>query len=222
MPPFWFISTIILFYFSAPVLHKLDNKTFYRFGLPFVILVCLFTYRPEHNANPFLAYIHFMPVYILGMWASYYREQIQTWSRRLLPLLALTYLALTVLDLTGNISISRNLSFEYVIREGALVFNIYMFKALVLCLGLMMLFYQLRNRSMPLLEILGYYSFGVFFVHYLFISISRKVLGTMGFSFDFSLPTYLMFFVFVLLLSIGAVYAVKRLTGRYSRYLIGS
>jgi peptidoglycan/LPS O-acetylase OafA/YrhL len=83
-------------------------------------------------------------------------------------------------------------------------------------------FYKLRDRSMPLLEILGHYSFGVFFVHYLLIGISRKIIEIAGFKIDFSLITYVIFFMFVLMLSIVTVWLVKRMTGRYSRYLIGS
>ena len=222
MPPFWFISTIVLFYFTSPLLHKIDNRNFYRYGFPLVMVICLFTYRPEHNSNPFLSYVHFIPVYIMGMWASYHRERLLALTPKILPMLVLVYAVLTVLELTGNIPLSRDMSFDLVWREGLLLFNIYMLKALVLCIALMMTFYLLRNRPMPLLELLGHYSFGVFFVHYLFISVSRKVLEMAGFTFDFSLPTYLIYFIFVLLVSIGTVYFVKKVTGRYSRYLIGS
>src|SRR5687768_14850238 len=57
LPPFWFISTIILFYFTAPLLHIADNRKFYAYVFPIILLACLFTYRPEHNANPFLSYL---------------------------------------------------------------------------------------------------------------------------------------------------------------------
>lgn len=222
MPPFWFISTIILFYLSAPVLHAIDNRTFYKYFFPFVLLITLLTYRPAHNANTFLAYIHFIPVYIAGMWASYNRERILALGSKLTIALAFVYGFLTIMDLNGALTLSREITFEDVLREQALVFNIYMFKALTLCFLLLMLFYHMRDVKMPLLEVLGHYSFGVFFVHYLLISISRKGLEMAGYTFDFNLLTYLTFFVFILMLSILSVYLVKRVSGRYSRYLIGS
>jgi probable poly-beta-1,6-N-acetyl-D-glucosamine export protein len=222
MPPFWFISAIVLFYFSSPVLHALDNRKFYRYAFPFVLLSCCFTYRPIHNANPLLAYLHFIPIYIMGMWASYNKERILARAPQLLLVLGILYLALTILDLTGYITLSREISFEDVIQKGLIVFNIYIFKAIVLCFAMLMLFYLLRDRSMPLLELLGHYSFGVFFVHYLFISVSRKVILSLGYTIDYSLPTYLIYFVFVLFVSIGCVTLIKKITGRYSRYLIGS
>jgi peptidoglycan/LPS O-acetylase OafA/YrhL len=75
---------------------------------------------------------------------------------------------------------------------------------------------------MPLLEILGHYSFGVFFVHYILIGVSRKMIEMAGFTIDFSLITYVTFFICMLMLSIVTVRLVKKITGRYSRYLIGS
>jgi probable poly-beta-1,6-N-acetyl-D-glucosamine export protein len=223
MPPFWFISAIVLFYFSSPVLHALDNRTFYRYFFPLVILSCLFTYRPEHNANPLLAYLHFIPIYITGMWASFNKERILALGWKLLGPLLAVYTVLTALDLAGLLPLlPREFTFEQVLSTGSLVFNIYMFKAIVLCFSLLLIFYKLREREMPLLEILGHYSFGVFFVHYVLISVSRKALEAMNITIDFSIVTYLIYFVFVLMLSIMTVYLVKRVTGRYSRYLIGS
>lgn len=223
MPPFWFISAIVLFYLSSPLLHAMDNRTFYRYIFPIVLLSCFFTYRPAHNANPILAYFHFIPVYITGMWASFNKERILGYGWKLLVPLLMVYGTLTVLDLAGAINtLPRQMTFEQVLAHGPTVFNIYMFKAVVLCFALLLIFYMLRDREMQLLEVLGHYSFGVFFVHYILIGLSRKALDVMGVTIDFSLTTYLIYFVFILMMSIITVYLVKRITGRYSRYLIGS
>lgn len=221
MPPFWFISTIILFYFSAPLLHALDKAKFYTYGFPVLLLLCLFTYRPEHNADPFLAYIHFIPVYITGMFASYYKNKFLSDDPKLLYLLLFIYMGMCVAELAGWITTPRRTSFEDVLG-GTLIFNVYLLKTLVLCFLWLTFFYRLRERKMPALELLGSYSFGLFFIHYFFISISRKIFEIRGIPFDFSLLTYLMYFLFVLIVSLITVYVVKRVTGKYSRYLIGS
>jgi probable poly-beta-1,6-N-acetyl-D-glucosamine export protein len=222
MPPFWFISAIALFYLSSPILHAIDNRTFYRYGFPFVILIALFTYRPIHNANPLLAYIHFIPVYIAGMWASYHKERILALGWTLLAPLLIAYAVLTFFDLNGNLINVREMHFETVLQQKRPMFNFYMLKALILTMIFLLTFYKLRDRSMPLLEVLGHFSFGVFFVHYILIGVARKLIEMAGFTFDFSFITYLIFFVFVLMLSILTVRLVKKFTGRYSRYLIVS
>jgi surface polysaccharide O-acyltransferase-like enzyme len=222
MPPFWFISAIALFYISAPILHAIDNRNFYRYGFPFVLLVAFLSYRPLHNANPLLAYVHFIPVYITGMWASFHKERILALGWKLLAPLGVAYAILTFLDLNGNLSAIREMHFETVINERILLFNLYLLKALILTFMLLLTFYKLRTRSMPLLEVLGDYSFGVFFVHYILIGVARKMIEMAGITIDFSLITYVIFFVIMLMLSIVTVRLVKKLTGRYSRYLIGS
>ena len=222
LPPFWFISTIILFYFTAPVLHAIDNRKFYTYVFPFILLACLFTYRPDHNANPFLAYLHFIPVYITGMWASFYKNKVLSDNPKVLYTLLAIYLGLCVGELAGWITTPRNINFEDVLAGETFTFNIYLFKALVLCFLWLTFFYQVRERHFSFLELLGSYSFGLFFVHYFFISISRRIFERYGIPFDFSLITYVIYFLIVLMASMVAVYFVKRLTGRYSRYLIGS
>src|SRR5687767_2534163 len=126
MPPFWFIATIVLFYLTAPLLHALDNRFFYKYIFPLVLLSCFFTYRPEHNANPFLSYLHFIPIYIAGMWASYHKEKLLAHAHTLVYVFGTAYLILTALDLSGVIILSREMSFEHIIATRTIVFNVYM------------------------------------------------------------------------------------------------
>jgi probable poly-beta-1,6-N-acetyl-D-glucosamine export protein len=221
MPPFWFISTIVLFYFTAPLLHLCDRPFFYKYIFPFIFLSCLFTYRPAHNANPLLAYLHYIPIYITGMWASFNREKILAVAPNLLYILIACYVSLCALDLMGWENHSRETTFEQVL-QGSIVVNIYIFKAVILCFMLMLMLYHLRHQKMPFIELLGDYSFGIFFIHYLYISVLRKLVEIMNIHIDFSMPAYLIFTIMILGMSTGTVYLVKKLSGRYSRYLIGS
>lgn len=221
LPPFWFISTIILFYFTAPLLHLIDKPWFYKYLFPIIIIACLFTYRPEHNANTLLSYLHFITVYITGMWASHYKDRILSGKTTIIYALLAVYLLLCVGELTGVITTSRNITFEDVLA-GTIVFNVYLFKALILCFLWLEFFFRMQERSMPLLELLGSYSFGLFFVHYFFISLSREIFEYNGITLDFSLATYLVYFVIITGVSVAAVFIVKRITGKYSRYVIGS
>lgn len=222
LPPFWFISTIILFYFTAPLLHALDNRKFYTYGFPVILLITFFTYRPEHNANPLFSYIHFIPVYITGMWASYFKDRILTDDPKLFISLVAIYLALCAGELAGWVNLPRNITFEYILQERALIFNVYMLKALILCFLWLSFFYLVRHKKYPVLELLGHYSFGLFFLHYFFISLSRKIFELSGAEFDFSILTYLIYFLLILMASVASVHVVKKITGQYSRYLIGS
>jgi surface polysaccharide O-acyltransferase-like enzyme len=218
LAPFWFLSVIIMIYLSSPLLHLLDNEKFYRYLFPVIFLIGLFTFRPQHNANPFLAYLHFLPVYLAGMWASFYKTKLFYSSMTLLIVFGMLYVSISIADLLGWITLSRKISFENVLYDQVLVFNIFFLKAILFCFIMVLTLYQLRDRKLPLLEVLGQYSFGIYFVHYIFISVLRQLMPTL----NFSVLTYVIYFLFILLISFLTVFIVKKISGQYSRYLIGS
>jgi hypothetical protein len=222
MAPFWFISAIVLFYITSPLFHALDRPKVYQYIFPLLFITCLFTYRSEHNANPVLSYLHYFPVYLMGMWASYYKEKIFAKGTWLLYSLIIIYLGIYAGQQTGWIPVPTRISFEEVLQEGLLIFNIPMFKAVILCFTLMLLLYKFKEKRMPFLEILGEYSFGIFFVHCIFIYISREIMVLIYGPANFSFLTFMIYFAFILLVSTATVYFIKKLTGRYSRNLIGS
>jgi hypothetical protein len=222
MAPFWFISAIVLFYVTTPLLHALDRPWFYKYAFPLVFITCFFTYRSAFNANPLLSYLHYVPIYLLGMCTAYYKDKVLAAGDYLMyPLLAI-YIVVSTLELTGYIPIIEKISFEQVLTQGIIYFNVYIFKAVILCFITMLLLYKFREKKMPLFEVLGEYSFGVFFVHFILIVVTKKLIYIIFGPYEFSLLTFTIYYGFVLLTSIGTVYFIKKLTGGYSRILIGS
>jgi len=222
MSPFWFITAIILFYVTSPVLHWLDQPNFYRYAFPFILLVGLFTYRPEHNLNPVLAYFHYLPVYFTGMWASRFKDRVFTMNILPLYILGAVYVVLTYFDLKDAFTLPASLSFEKVINERLVVFNIYMLRTLILCFAVALLFYRLQFVKMPLLETLAEYSFGIYFFHFILMIAARKILSLLYISVDFTFISFTIFLLFIILCSTVTVFLIKKLTGPYSRNLIGS
>lgn len=219
--PFWFITAIILFYLYSPVLHSLDKDWFYKWIFPFVLLAGMFTYRSESNGNPLLSFLHFLPVYLAGMCASRYKEKyLPKLQFGYFWILVVAYLAISYLSIAGYLP--GKITFEEFIYEGKFVFNYYFLRALILCLTGLLLFYRWRNTRMRFFDLLGNYSFGIFFVHFLLIIGTRKVFSVLGIVLDFNLITFMAYYVFVVLASVSIVYLIKRVTGVYSRNLIGS
>ncbi|HEX8041306.1 MAG TPA: acyltransferase [Chryseosolibacter sp.] len=222
LAPFWFISAIVLFYLSAPLFHALDNPKAYRYVFPLVFLTCFFTYRSQFNANPFLSYLHYFPIYYLGMWACFNRTKILSMTNWLLIPMIVAYSAITIGNITGLMPLRERISFEEIIQDGLIIFNVDVLKAVLLCFILMVILYRYRERRFLFLEMLGEYSFGIFFVHCIFIYGSRRVLIDIFGPIDFSFATFTIYFSFILLLSTATVFFIKKMTGRYSRILIGS
>jgi peptidoglycan/LPS O-acetylase OafA/YrhL len=222
MAPFWFISTIVLFYLSAPFLHAMDNPKVFRYVFPLILISCLFTFRSAHNANPILSYLHYFPVYFLGMWASYSKEKILAKEGWLLYILLIAYAIVYVSILEGWVGTPDKVSFEHIIQDRLLVFNVYMLQAVLLCFTLMLVFHKFKDIKMPFLEMLGEYSFGIFFVHCPVIFGFRRIWIAIFGPLDFSLLTFVIYFGIVILASTASIFFIKKLTGRYSRNLIGS
>jgi peptidoglycan/LPS O-acetylase OafA/YrhL len=222
LSPFWFISAIILFYLTAPLFHALDNDFFFKYIFPVVFVVGLFTFRSEHNGNPFLSYLHYAPVYLTGMWASHYKRKIFSMDLRYFYILLGIYLAITYIEFQGAFGVARDMTFERVFLEGQLVFNVYILRAILVCFIFTMLFYRLQFSKFHLLEVLAEYSFGIFFVHFMLIIASRKLIAISHFPVDFSAITFTIFLVIILALSTLSVYLIKKVSGPYSRNLIGS
>jgi peptidoglycan/LPS O-acetylase OafA/YrhL len=222
LAPFWFISTIVLFYISAPLFYRVDRPGFYRYGLPILLLICFFTYRPYDNANPFFAYIHYLPVYILGMFVARYKDQILSSSRLLLIPLIGIYGVIITLEMTALFPHREMITFEQVIMSGVFEFNFYMLKALLLCFIALMFFHEFVGRRILVLEVLGEYSFGIYFLHFIFIIVSKHILARVHPEFSFSFFSFLAFMTCILAISTLTVFVIKRLSGSYSRIVIGS
>lgn len=222
LAPFWFISAIIIFYLTSPIFRAFDNAWFFTYVFPVILVAGMFTFRSLHNANPLLSYVHYVPVYLLGMWASRNKDLLLSHDLLGFWILFIIYTTITVADITGVINLPEKISFEEIIYNGLLIFNVYIFRAIILCFMFLFLLYRLRYVRMPFLEILADYSFGIFFVHFILITITRKIISVMNVTVDFNIVTFLSYFMVVLLLSTTMVFLIKKITGRYSRNLIGS
>jgi len=51
-----------------------ENRKNILYAAVFSVVVILFTSRPVGDSNAFLAYIHFLPVYVLGIFICEYRD----------------------------------------------------------------------------------------------------------------------------------------------------
>ncbi|MFZ6012904.1 MAG: acyltransferase [Bacteroidota bacterium] len=222
MVPFWFMPMIFLIYLTSPLLHALDQKKFYQFVLPVIFTAGMYTYRPLNNSSPVLAYLHFLPIYLTGMGASFYKKEIVALYNKILIPLIFIYAAISAAELADLITLDKKMNFNKVLNESLLVFNVYVFKAMILCFILMLLFYKYQDRKFRLLNLLGSFSFGIYFLHFYFISFFRQALLEMQVELSFTVISFLGFYALILLLSIAAVYLIKLISGKYSRYLVGS
>lgn len=222
LAPFWFISTIVLYYLSAPLFHALDRPLAYKYVFPILFIACFFTYRSAHNANTLISYVHYLPIYYLGMWTSYNWRRLVPLAKPILYSFTFLYAAITIANLAGWLPVPERISFEEILHQNLILFNLDLLKAVLLCFIVLFTLYTLQAKKFTFLDTLGEYSFGLFFVHCLFIYGSKKVWEELFGEPQFTLLSFTVYLGFILLISMATVFSVKKLTGRYSRSLIGS
>lgn len=125
--PLWFIPVIGVFFLLSFAFHQMVRRPLLYTCLVVLLPVALLAHRPNFpNPNLFHSVLYFMPVYVLGMFASQYREQIDPWLDRYLGLLTLAFVALLVAHVLlaghhGNYNVHSMFSFEQSYIDWALL-----------------------------------------------------------------------------------------------------
>ena len=72
LAPFWFIPTIIVFYLASPLIYMSFRRRSAYLVLPFLFLIPIFV--PRGDADPLQSFVHFLPIWVLGMACSRFSE----------------------------------------------------------------------------------------------------------------------------------------------------
>lgn len=207
--PLWFIPALALIYLCAPLLHWLSRQPWFPLVAVLGLYLFIITDRPEHNSNPAMAAIHFIPIYLLGMLFCQYRQAIQNHVQLSTAVFALLLLALSV--------ISAYDKSYFGLQKVSLFGFLY-----ILLLQHQAWLYR-HTWLTSTLALMGVYSFTLYFLHGYFAGLYRMFSEHLRPD-DFA--TYLLLRLLLTVLTIGIcigiTFCVKRLTKHHSRLLIGS
>jgi surface polysaccharide O-acyltransferase-like enzyme len=189
--------------------------------LPISLVMAGFAHRPIPLSQPLHAFVYFLPAYLAGMATGRFHSRMappvqwlgQSWLRWSLTVLAVTFVPLEVWVLGrggalwsakffgGSLEFDTNLPFKLVLSLATLSWLAIAPKGI--------------NRRLFLLAEL---SFGIFFIHEYVLQAFCRISGG-------ELPGSLLHVmagtVSVTVTSLGVVVSTKRLTGKWSRYLVG-
>jgi len=208
----WFIPMITLFYIISPALIWLDRHPKAYWVLPALLIITILIPRPDFNQNPFQSFIHFLSVYVAGMFCSHFRENLFSFMNRRWSVLICAFITLTALQLWVE----------------AVPNSINTVSKLSLCVVIIYFLWLVEPRTPKVFNIvmgrLAELSFGIYFLHEYFIGYDSSLERVMGIPYSLSqanLVNFLINFFFVLGGSITTILLVKRIFGRKSRSLIG-
>lgn len=207
LAPLWFVPMISLFYLCAPILLKADKASYFYLSIPLFILVSCFYPR----GLPHQSFVHFFSIYILGMFCSHYKTEINR-------ILSKNY-SITILFLFAVFFVAV----EYFFMSGTMTYVNFLQK-LTASLMFLGLFYKFNNNlSSHYVARVADTSFGVFFIHsYVLSSFKLLYVKFFGESVSGNFLLYFISILFVLLVCHHLILLVKKITGRHSRYLVGS
>lgn len=205
LAPFWFIPTIIVFYLASPALYWLDRQPWFYWLLPLLVSIPVFVSRGQFN--PLQSFVHFLPVWVLGMACSRYQAVAARWLERLLW--PLTAVGLMLFGLEMAFTQGTHTWYSSI---GKIVLTLVLFEA----------FRRGGQRFDSVFALAGTLSFGLFYLHSYVISAGKVVLGKLV-----GAPPPGNLFLFIVsgfgavALSTLTVQILRRLLGRRSRLLIG-
>jgi len=207
MAPLWFIPMIAMFYLLSPLFQWIDQRPWLYCSIP---LFMWLSYEVPRHWSPWISFVHFFSVYLIGMAASRYKDRVLDWSYHYRYVLVSLFGLAVVWELTQT-----HYTQSY--------FN-YLNK-LVLCFLVIALLHHYRDLKFGVLGWFAAINFSVFFLH-TYANVGMKLLfaGGPGTSIDIvGNIFYQAVYVFILvLISVIICKLVQKMTGRYSKYLIGA
>lgn len=207
--PLWFIPALALIYLCAPLLYWLSRQRWFPLVAVLGIFLFVATDRPEHNSNPLMAAIHFIPIYLLGMLFCQYRQVIQNHTQLYTGVFTLLLLGLSIIAAYDKT--------YYGLQKVSLFALLY-----ILLLKHQSWLYR-RAWLSNTLALMGVYSFTLYFLHGYFAGLFRMFNGHLHpDNFALYLLLRLLLTVLTIGICIGITFCVKRLTKHHSRLLIGS
>jgi peptidoglycan/LPS O-acetylase OafA/YrhL len=206
MQQLWFVPMIFCFYLISPLLIFLDrHPRLYWLLIVFVAISCFVEREPFSDI--LRMFVHFISVYVFGMFLSRYREQVLTLFKKIwIPLSIATIAAIVV---------------NYIYFEQYNPLLSYIQKMLLCCFSIYWL-WKLDKYVPAFFSTLADLSFGIFFIHYYAILIIKAVYEKIAHHpIPGNIVFWIIYLVLVLLGSVLVIRAIQKMMGSKSRYLIG-
>jgi surface polysaccharide O-acyltransferase-like enzyme len=206
MQQLWFVPMIALFYLAAPLFIYIDRHPKW-YGLLLVFAVVSLLVEREPFSDIPRMFVHFISVYLFGMFMSRYKKQYLDLAKKYWVLTT----ALTILVFALNLVWydRYNNPFNYL-------------QKMLLCCFFIYWAWKLDKYIPALLSVMADLSFGIFFIHYYLILVIKALYNKLS---GHDIPGNILYWTIDLLLvlagSILVIRLIKRIFPRQSRYLIG-
>jgi peptidoglycan/LPS O-acetylase OafA/YrhL len=206
MQQLWFVPMIVLYYVAAPLFIFVDRNSRWYFILIPLICLSAFLAREPFNDIPRMS-VHFLSVYIFGMLVSHYRHQFLSFMHRWRYVVGFATVAL----------FSSNLYF-YPDYNNALNYA----HKMLFCALFIYLLWKNDQYVPKFLGSLAEISFGIFFLHYYVILVTKAIYEKL---IHHAMPGNLVYWSLdlfvVMFITLFVIRMTKKILGDRSRTVIG-
>jgi peptidoglycan/LPS O-acetylase OafA/YrhL len=206
MQPLWFVPMITLFYLAAPVFIYIDRhpKLYY---LLFVFAGISFLVQREPFSNIPKMFVHFISVYVFGMFMSRYKNEYLAFAKKFWLPITLATAGLLVLNFVFYDP--YNNPFNYLQKMFLCAFFIYWL-------------WKLDKYIPKFLSVLADLSFGIFFLHYYVLLILKGLYQKYtGHGIPGNFIYWAIDFALVVIGTVIVIKTIKAIFPKRSRNLIG-
>ncbi|MBV1889233.1 MAG: acyltransferase [Proteobacteria bacterium] len=204
--PLWFIPMMFIFYLISPILCKLDRLPKLYLTIIPLLFISLYIGRSEHSANPIQNFVFYLPVFLLGMLCSHYKDKI-------IPIIKSNLVIINLVWVLGVFSPEDMIALDSIIFLTKIFF----------CAGIIGVLSKYEELiSSKNINKLANASFGIFFVHGYFVGATRMLMPNSSLSAPIEILIYITYLTTVIFLSVISVWIVQKITGKNSRLIIGS
>jgi surface polysaccharide O-acyltransferase-like enzyme len=207
--PLWFIPTILMIFAVSPVLAMFNKRPKLYALLPFLLLLTSLVPRPTPDNNPLQAFIHFVPVYICGMY--FYRQHDAYLALyKAHPFVVLASLAAAIAGLYALESLVPSSQTWMRVVEGVAIATVLHSLS------------EWRASFWRIVDYIAATSFAIYFVHGYLAGFGRAfVQPDSPESYAVVLVRHAGLTLLVLLICVGVAAAARRVLGGRSKYVLG-
>ncbi|WP_170265491.1 acyltransferase family protein [Thiohalocapsa marina] len=213
---FWYIPFIAVVFLVSPLLLRIPRRWIGAVTLVAALLPLLGTRTGSTLALG--QYIYFFPVYMIGAYAAMDYASFSALIRRWMPLLVVLAVLSTVwlIWLAGAVPTWGPLNGSE---------SLFYVQKMSICLIALILFQSLEAHDLKLVSLFATYSFSIYFLHLLVEFGPVKLFWfeqVDAFAPQAMIPAAFVFALGVAFATLAVSMLLKRLFGRYSRYVIGA
>lgn len=221
---FWYIPCAMLLFLASPLFDRfIRMPARERFVvLAITIGIALWIHRPLDNLNPLQSLVYFTNLYLFGIIFCEYRVPIMRMITRD-PVLILLLAALVFVAAVQAVVLQNVENIERGVGDGwlPLGLDLMLVQKYVMTFALCGFLARFGHLLHAPLEFLAKYSFGIFFAHGVILAVLNRLPTWLTPHMSEPLLDLLFYSAIVIAISLLMVLAVKAVTGRYSRYIIG-